>query len=91
MEAKKPHCPEIQISPVAEECRPAPSGLDNSLMYRFLGNRKNLRGLKPKVGDVWQLPKGFVCYTRFGWAEMIVPKKSRTSISSAKQQNHTSV
>lgn len=53
-------------------------GLKIGFLPRFLGERKNLRGVKRRIGDVWKLPRGFVCYTPSGWVQMEVPDRIET-------------
>lgn len=78
---KRNHCcHEIQLQPVSEECPPCLPGIGRSIFSRFCGQRKNLRGVKRRVGDVWQLPRGFVCYTPMGWTQMEVPKAIQTEL-----------
>lgn len=73
-EKNKCSCPPLQLKSV-EECQPCPLGISSGFMVRFCGQRKNLRGVKRRVGDVWQLPRGYVCYTPKGWAQMEVPRR----------------
>lgn len=71
-------CPEIELAPIPEECSPCPPGIKRGFMVRFCGKRKNLRGVKRRVGDVWQLPRGLVFYTPSGWVQMEVPDTIET-------------
>lgn len=81
-------CREIRLK-AAEECQPCPPGLRNGFICRFCGQRKNLRGVKRRVGDVWQLPRGFVCYTPAGWTQMVVPESiQREILTTEKKQQH---
>jgi len=72
-EKKKCSCPPLQLKTV-EECQPCPPGISRGFIVRFCGQRKNLRGVKRRLGDVWQLPRGYVCYTPTGWVQMEVPR-----------------
>lgn len=72
-EKKKCSCPPLQLKTV-EECQPCPPGISSGFMVRFCGQCKNLRGVKRRLGDVWQLPRGYACYTPTGWVQMEVHK-----------------
>ena len=83
-EKKKYSCPPLQPKTVGE-CQPCPPR--SGFLFRFCGQRKNLRGAKRLVGDVWQLPRGYVCYTPTGWVQMEVTKWVKKKPIKGKRNN----